>query len=62
MRHVEITELTKLVREEEEFSSLRETQYTFTMFKNDIIKCLRFDQWTKEVSEKKIDSLFFYSF
>jgi hypothetical protein len=49
MRHVELTELTKLVKEEEEYSTFREQQYTFQMFLKDCESWLRVDRWTKEV-------------
>lgn len=51
MRHVELTELTKLVREEEEYSTLRDQQYTFQMFLNDCESWIRVDLWTKEVRQ-----------
>lgn len=50
MRHVELTELTKLMKEEEEYSSLRDQQYTFKMLLKDIESWIRVDRWTKEVS------------
>lgn len=49
MRHVEITELTKLVKEEEEYSTLREHQYTIQMFLKDLESWVRIDRWTTEV-------------
>jgi hypothetical protein len=46
-----MTELTKLVDEEAEFSNLRETQYTFAKLLNDCETWIRIDRWTREVWE-----------
>mmetsp|Transcript_16337 Transcript_16337/g.24624 ORF Transcript_16337/g.24624 Transcript_16337/m.24624 type:complete len:420 (+) Transcript_16337:49-1308(+) len=48
MRHVELTELTKLVQDEEELSSSREARYTCAKFRGDVEEWIRPDLWTKE--------------
>ena len=49
MRHVELSELTKLVENEEEISSIRDSQYTFAMFASDLESWFRIDKWTRQV-------------
>jgi hypothetical protein len=49
MRHVEMTEVTKLRSDEAELSNLRETQYTFAKLLHDCELWIRIDLWTREV-------------
>jgi hypothetical protein len=49
MRHVELTELTKLVQEEDDIATDRETQYTFAKFKDDLESWCRIDKWNRQV-------------